>query len=424
MSNNLRAPKFINYEDDLTNPLCLCEYYNKNNKRSHLCMCCCNCEALDSLCTSMLCCKCYDNNSSSSESTRSKKVQSVLNAIEEVSDRIRIPFPGGARKLSLDFVLSIIALLGYFFIGTINIFFTILTVVFIPMLLYIRFFFSRINSPKNNRIKLAYYLVLNALILVMVIFNNMLYDNELFYVISYEEKLIINILLSLAILLHVFLKYSNPGTVTKTTGSGISSSNNDEFCKKCNVFKGSSTHIGHCPVCSVCVLNRDHHCFWVDNCIGYFNHKWFILYLIHLLVLFLYSITVIYRRLSDVNCTLSIVWSETVNHKNSCLFNSFYSNMSLSILTVLFIQLVPIILYLSLLLIQQTLFLSLGLTQHQLFKLSQKNYRFSLVYFIKDNFTTKKMIRNCLVFLKFRSNETFKRLIETKTVLVDGYHLV
>eukprot|EP00066_Takifugu_rubripes_P002920 XP_003965147.1 PREDICTED: probable palmitoyltransferase ZDHHC12 isoform X2 [Takifugu rubripes] len=42
----------------------------------------------------------------------------------------------------------------------------------------------------------------------------------------------------------------------------------------------------HCQTCQHCVRRYDHHCPWIENCVGEKNHRWFVLYLlVELLVL-------------------------------------------------------------------------------------------------------------------------------------------
>lgn len=47
------------------------------------------------------------------------------------------------------------------------------------------------------------------------------------------------------------------------------------WCKRCLAGRPERAH--HCAVCDVCVLRMDHHCPWIGNCIGWRNHKFFIL---------------------------------------------------------------------------------------------------------------------------------------------------
>jgi len=47
------------------------------------------------------------------------------------------------------------------------------------------------------------------------------------------------------------------------------------FCKKCDIPRPERAH--HCVICGVCVLRMDHHCPWINNCVGFKNHKYFLL---------------------------------------------------------------------------------------------------------------------------------------------------
>ncbi|XP_053477231.1 palmitoyltransferase ZDHHC16A isoform X3 [Ictalurus furcatus] len=44
-------------------------------------------------------------------------------------------------------------------------------------------------------------------------------------------------------------------------------------CKKCIRPKPARTH--HCGICKTCILKMDHHCPWLNNCVGHFNHRYF-----------------------------------------------------------------------------------------------------------------------------------------------------
>lgn len=38
----------------------------------------------------------------------------------------------------------------------------------------------------------------------------------------------------------------------------------------------------HCTHCNACILKRDHHCFFSDSCIGFYNQRFFILYIVYM----------------------------------------------------------------------------------------------------------------------------------------------
>jgi hypothetical protein len=45
-------------------------------------------------------------------------------------------------------------------------------------------------------------------------------------------------------------------------------------CDKCYIVRVPRVH--HCSVCKGCVMKMDHHCPWINNCVGQFNQKFFI----------------------------------------------------------------------------------------------------------------------------------------------------
>ncbi len=53
-------------------------------------------------------------------------------------------------------------------------------------------------------------------------------------------------------------------------------------CKKCVAPRPPRAH--HCSVCGRCVLKMDHHCPWINNCVGHLNHRHFFLYMVYMVL--------------------------------------------------------------------------------------------------------------------------------------------
>ncbi|XP_076007170.1 palmitoyltransferase ZDHHC12-A [Genypterus blacodes] len=60
----------------------------------------------------------------------------------------------------------------------------------------------------------------------------------------------------------------------------------------------------HCHTCKQCVRRYDHHCPWIENCVGERNHRWFIVYLLVQLLALLWALLI---ALSGI--LPSVTWS-------------------------------------------------------------------------------------------------------------------
>ena len=60
------------------------------------------------------------------------------------------------------------------------------------------------------------------------------------------------------------------------------------ICDSCKCYKPERAH--HCSQCARCIYKMDHHCPWVNNCIGAYNQKHFVLFLFYITVAALYSL--------------------------------------------------------------------------------------------------------------------------------------
>ncbi|SBT77387.1 palmitoyltransferase, putative [Plasmodium ovale] len=91
------------------------------------------------------------------------------------------------------------------------------------------------------------------------------------------------------------------------------------YCKWCCKFKPDRTH--HCRVCKKCILKMDHHCPWIYNCVGYNNHKYFMLSLIYCCITTLFVSITMFNSVRDAikhketpfNELFFLLFGETLN---------------------------------------------------------------------------------------------------------------
>lgn len=60
-----------------------------------------------------------------------------------------------------------------------------------------------------------------------------------------------------------------------------------DFCAVCECYR--PPRAWHCSTCDICILKRDHHCTFFACCVGYYNHRYFILFTFYVFIAMLYS---------------------------------------------------------------------------------------------------------------------------------------
>ena len=140
------------------------------------------------------------------------------------------------------------------------------------------------KSIKNIIIAYVFQIII-LIVFFCFIFPYMIL-NENSKILYWSFFLVYIILTMLFFIIHIKLICTNPGRPKKKlTFESIKQImkkkevkiNFFNYCPKCIIRR--SRRVKHCSICDECCEGFDHHCYWVNNCIGINNYKSFIFFL-------------------------------------------------------------------------------------------------------------------------------------------------
>jgi hypothetical protein len=112
---------------------------------------------------------------------------------------------------------------------------------------------------------------------------------------SKQRKITASIILSLPYIFLYKSAYTDPGYITPSNHTHTQTLYPYDFtlfhpgqtCRTCHLLKPARSK--HCQICKRCITKLDHHCIFINNCVGYNNHHYFILLLLTTAILISYA---------------------------------------------------------------------------------------------------------------------------------------
>ncbi|KAM9169653.1 palmitoyltransferase ZDHHC23 isoform 3-T13 [Pangshura tecta] len=299
-------------------PLCCCEYIDRRGEKNHLVACCCDCEDLDEGCERWLTC-------------RSLPPGTLERIADTILDRFRIPWLKGAIKINITLLPPLVLLPVFLHVAALHFLLALVILTSLPVVVvwyyylthrrkgrtlfflslglfslgYMYYVFLREVVPRGHVGYTQVVILTCGLILMLVALSQAKRDpGYLASQMSNDKSLCQG---SNGLPNRKVLRSSNGLHGAAVSGIASCHAKNDDakgysrmlaegldrakedWCTKCQLIR--PPRAGHCRLCGICVRRLDHHCVWINSCVGERNHRAFILALSLFLLTSVYGIT-------------------------------------------------------------------------------------------------------------------------------------
>uniref|UniRef100_A0A8D0G8Z1 Palmitoyltransferase n=1 Tax=Sphenodon punctatus TaxID=8508 RepID=A0A8D0G8Z1_SPHPU len=298
--------------------LCCCEYMDRKGERNHLAACCCDCEDLDECCERWLTC-------------RSLPPGTLERIADTFTDRFRLPWLKGAIKINISLLPPFILLPIFLHIAALHFLLAVVILISLPVLVLWYYYLTHRRKGRTLfflslglfSLGYMYYVFLQEVVprghvghhQVIILTCGLIF---MFVALSRAKRdpvylpcQMINDQ-SLCQGSNNFPNRKDLGSFNglhRATVSGIANNldmNGDtngysrmlvegpvgaaeDWCTICQLVRPARA--GHCRICGRCVRRLDHHCVWINSCVGEQNHQAFVLALSLFLLTSLYGIS-------------------------------------------------------------------------------------------------------------------------------------
>ncbi|XP_041628295.1 palmitoyltransferase ZDHHC23 isoform X1 [Vulpes lagopus] len=297
-------------EEPELEPLCCCEYIDRNGEKNHVAACLCDCQDLDDGCDRWITCK-------------SVQPETCERIMDTVSDRLRIPWLRGAKKVNFSIIPPLVLLPVFLRVASWHFLLGVVVLTSLPVLALWYYYLTHRRKEQT-----LFFLSLGLFSL-----------GYMYYVFLQEvvprgrvgpTRLALLTCGLFLILFALCRAKKNPGYLRSPAGSerpgsggpaerpgpggqdkargplssrapreelrgpsgvpaGSPAKVKEDWCAKCQLVRPARAW--HCRICGICVRRMDHHCVWINSCVGESNHQAFILALSVFLLTSVYGIT-------------------------------------------------------------------------------------------------------------------------------------